>query len=767
MQPENRSGHTITEPFKPRIESANISQPVIRIDPFVNELNVYKERQPILEKLRNFDYLIVSASPGTGKSTTLPILMYEGLQQEYPGGPNIVELQPRRNTVENNTKQIAKWMYTPVGELVGYQHKLDKKRSDKTKILLEIDASLIGQYKNDPLLSNIDILIPDEIHEASANMVMALALAKKANLNRAAENAKPEAERKRTYKALKVIPTSGTIDPEPYRKYYGRAEVHKVKDAVLGNLEKHFEDFPVSESEMPAKAASTLIKNIIQPNLSGDVLIVTPGRSEIEKTREAIETTMASMGIPKESIEMIDFDSSTPQKIRDEKIFSEHTNRRRVIIATSIADTGTTLDIENVIDTGLIKLPHLDQYGGLIDHQAAEAAQSVILQRRNRVARKPGSIGRVWHLFTVDQFNKRVPYQEPEIQRTDISALMLKVKDLGFDFGNLDLIVNPNETQVARATQTLQMLDALDQNGNLTEVGKAMAQYETEPNLSRMMVEAKRLGVYEGAATIAAIKTNVRDLFYGKRQDWQEKLKRYFDTSSDFFTYLNLWNDIQQNKGNPTWMENMGINPDTVGKIEAMLVDDLRVATPRAIDLSGDNRKNLSAAIITGHADKLLTNIAPKSVDYDYRFRPEVHTVMLSERSSTRPQPPNYPIPDAFISGEISLYRHGKKFASWNHLINDSTIITQLLEKIARIRGEKPLEKLAPIPKVEPIKTTLPLPVSPTPSKVEAHQPQQEVSVTQKEESLWSKVRTTLKNVLHTLDPRTWVQKIKEFLKGK
>src|SRR3989344_1444566 len=738
----------------------------LQLDPAIYNSPVYKRREDINRTVDTNTYTLLISPPGTGKSTTLPALLLE-----HDPNAHIIELQPRRTAVDNVANWASKLVKDEVGGLIGKRYKRTNIDTGKTRFIVEVPASLTNELSKPghETLPGVKRVIADEVHEPDP---IALALLKRANKLRKEKGIEP----------LKVIATSGTLDAKGYQKYFDGAPIIEIEPPKPKEIDIKFSTVDYSDvDQLPAQAARVLADQILKPALPGDVLIVTPGRSEMEDTKAAIESIIrdrAKEGLKNDDLEIMFYDRSTPKDIADQEILhvkKEHENKRRIIIATSIANTSVTIPrLYNLINMGWQKLPNIDPDTNLIVHDPVRTSRSTIKQIQNRVSREEDApLGHVFHLFSEESFNKRPEYDTSEIQRTDLAAILLRLKSMNLDIKDLDLIESPTDAQVAHAAKSLRLIQALDTEGNITKTekggaGQEMATYELEPHLAHMMVEAKRQGITNAGAVLAAMYQNHRELIYGSRKEADAKHTKYKDKQSDFYSLINIWNDYIANKNNDQWFKDMQFNKDTFTNIELDIKDIAGIDQPVAINFDNDTRKKLKRSIMEGFADRILEQFR----GYDYRWLSPpayIGDVTLSKRSVLRTTDRNaIPVYSKYvIAGEIGKSQRFNAVANWNMDLSDKEdleFINEVRNRIAEVEG-KAIPQETPPESIEKPKDPPPAVITPTPSIEDDKLSQAIQEETRKieekpRESVAQKIYKSVRKFFHNINPITIMGKI-------
>jgi HrpA-like RNA helicase len=555
------------------------------------EYPVVQKRAEIMDVARKHPNFVLVGGTGSGKTTCLPIMLLE-LKAELELKVRIAVTQPRLIATTSVSRRDADLIGCAVGQEIGYQVRFDDHTSEGTEINFMTDGVLLSMMQSDPLLKEFSIVMVDEAHERSLNIDLCLGLLKESNKNRLAAGMEP----------IRIVVTSATIEREKFARYIGndetensievpekmfpvqvsyetqtpsdymRAGAEKVHDIInppdytdtwaTEYVLKHAQEYPdlypiatnvysetnaISVSEAEQKFRSLLGENFskfkskvttyIKQEMSGDILVFMPGKEEIDKTIRDIEKL-----IDPNSVEIIRLHSGMLPEEQD-RIFQPN-GKRKIIVSTNIAETSITVPgVRHVVDSGYVKQIEFDPKSGIEQLVLTPHAISGLDQRMGRAGRV--APGRCYRLFSENSLRERQQYQTPEIQRSELAHVVLRMKKIGIvDVENFDFIDPPDRASIHQAIETLKTLGALDENGTLTETGNLMAELGLEPKLGRMVVEAIKQDCLEDICSIAAF-LGGKSVFIrpeGKKEIADEAHARFKNTNSDFITYLNIWN---------------------------------------------------------------------------------------------------------------------------------------------------------------------------------------------------------------------------------
>lgn len=442
------------------------------------ELPIIHSAEKILRAAKPGARLIISAPPGSGKSTKVPQIILDGLK---PKG-KIAVLEPRRLAARMLAARVASERGGTAGGEVGYRVRFEDRTGPKTRIIFETEGILLRELVSDPKLAAYSAVLLDEFHERHIHGDLALAAC--LALQR---GARPD---------LIVAVMSATLDEKALAAYM----------SPCGTVLAQGRSYPVRITYCgdalaalpPWEAAARACERLLPAISEGHALIFMPGAYEINRTAAELAKTPSLSGFA-----VMPLHGEMPPREQDAAVAPS--SRRKIIIATNIAETSLTIDgVTAVVDSGLAKVARFDGARGVNTLFTEKISAASAEQRAGRAGRTgPGVCARLW---TERDNYGRPPALEPEMARVDISEALLALKACGYkDFGALRWLDPPAAEDAARAEKLLRELGAADGRGALTADGRDMARYPLHPRYSRMMAEAARLDcVYECALAAAA-----------------------------------------------------------------------------------------------------------------------------------------------------------------------------------------------------------------------------------------------------------------------
>ena len=424
---------------------------------------------------------VLVAPPGAGKTTRVPLAL---LDAPWLGQKKIIMLEPRRIAARTSAERMAQTLGERVGETVGYRVRFGSKISRATRIEVVTEGIFTRQILDDPELSGVAAILFDEFHERSLDADLSLALARDAQTGLRED--------------LRILVMSATLDGARVAKLLGDAPViasegraFPVETRYLGRKQ----DVPL-ERQMADAIAMALRAD------PGSVLAFLPGAAEIRRTQNFLSERVYDA-----SIEIVPLFGALDASVQDRAIAPAPKGQRKVVLATSIAETSLTIEgVRIVIDSGVARVPRYEPDIGLTRLETVRASRAAVDQRRGRAGRtEPGVCYRLWD---EPQTASLAAYTQPEILSADLSSLVLDLAQWGVsDPTMLAFLDSPPAPALKEARTLLAELGALDGDGRITAEGQSLRALALPPRLARTIINSHRLGAGEEAAEIAAVLT--------------------------------------------------------------------------------------------------------------------------------------------------------------------------------------------------------------------------------------------------------------------
>jgi ATP-dependent helicase HrpB len=419
---------------------------------------------------------VLQAPPGAGKTTVVPLRL---LDEPWLASRTILMLEPRRLAARAAAARMSRLVGDAVGETVGYRIRFDAKVSKRTRIEVLTEGILTRRLQSDPALEGAGLVIFDEFHERHLHADLALALALDAQ-----RNLRPE---------LKLLVMSATLDGEAISKLLGNAPI--VTSA--GRLHPVEVRYTPRGDDVPDAVSGAVLDALARE--PGDVLAFLPGAWEIRRTQELL-----AAGAGKD-VDLFPLYGDLPWELQDRAIQPSAAGRRKVVLATPIAETSLTIEgVRAVVDSGFARVPQFDPKSGLSRLVTQRISRASSEQRAGRAGRTaPGVCYRLW---TETVQRGLIPQSIPEIKGADLAPLALELANWGVkDATQLAWLDPPPAAALAQARALLATLGAIDADGAITAVGREMVRLPLHPRLAHMLIEAKRLGAVAAACDIAAL----------------------------------------------------------------------------------------------------------------------------------------------------------------------------------------------------------------------------------------------------------------------
>lgn len=495
------------------------------------ELPVVEQRDEILAAIKAHQVVILCGETGSGKTTQLPKICLDA-------GRGVAGLightQPRRIAARTVAARIASELDTKIGESVGFKIRFSDQVGDQTYIKLMTDGILLAEVQNDPWLNQYDTLIIDEAHERSLNIDFLLGYLKDLLQRR---------------KDLKLIITSATIDPERFAQHFNNAPIITAEGRT----------YPVELRYQPPEAESESMDDIDMPTA-----IVNACESLLQERQHDILVFLSGERDIREMVDLLGRQSTHRRAFRgveilplfsrlsnadQNRIFQKHTTPR-IVLATNVAETSLTVPgIRAVVDPGYARVSRYSVRSKVQRLPIEKVSQASANQRKGRCGREaPGVCIR---LYSEEDFESRAEFTEPEILRTNLSAVILQMASM--KLGSIDdfpFVESPDSRFINDGYRTLQELAALNDKRQLTTLGKRLARLPIDPRLGRMLLASADEGCVSEVLTIVSALSvqDPRERPFEKRQAADELHAEFNHESSDFMAWLNLWNFVTVQK---------------------------------------------------------------------------------------------------------------------------------------------------------------------------------------------------------------------------
>jgi ATP-dependent helicase HrpA len=498
------------------------------------DLPVTGKKDDIAKLIQENQVVVVCGETGSGKTTQLPKIC---LSIGRGAAGFIGHTQPRRIAARTVADRIAEELGEPIGKSVGYKIRFNDKTHADSLVKLMTDGILLAESQNDPYLNQYDTIIIDEAHERSLNIDFLIGYMKWLLPKR------PD---------LKLIITSATIDTQRFSDHFNKAPIIEVSGRTYP-VDVRYRPIVPKEDADDEKATDETgdeLQNAILDavdelyrDLRGDILIFLSGEREIRETAESLKKHHPTQ------YEILPLYSKLSVS-EQERVFKPKGGKTRIVLATNVAETSLTVPgIRCVIDTGHARISRYSHRSKIQRLPIERISQSSANQRAGRCGRVAEGI--CIRLYSYEDYLARPEFTEPEIMRTNLSAVILQMISLNLgDIEEFPFIEPPEEKMIRDGKTVLHEVNALDKSGKLTDIGKQLAKFPTDPKLARMLVAAAHEHcLTEVSIIVSALSIqDPREKPADKMVQADQKHAAFRHPESDFLTLLNIWNTYEEQK---------------------------------------------------------------------------------------------------------------------------------------------------------------------------------------------------------------------------
>lgn len=508
---------------------------------FPESLPVSGKRDEIAQAMAQHQVVIVCGETGSGKTTQLPkiaLAMGRGKLNAKPGekGRLIGHTQPRRIAASSVARRIAEELETPLGEVVGYKVRFQDRLSRDASVKLMTDGILLAETQTDPLLSAYDTLIIDEAHERSLNIDFLLGYLRQLLPRR------PD---------LKIVVTSATIDADRFAEHFASARGKAPIIYVSGRMypvEQRYRPFEESRDYGLDEAIADAVDELWQGNAAGDILVFLPGEREIREAADHLRKHLSHSPLTR-GADVLPLFSRLSQAEQD-RVFESHSGRR-IVLATNVAETSLTVPgIRYVVDAGTARVKRYSFRSKVEQLLVEPVSQAAANQRAGRCGRVANGI--CIRLYDEADFNSRPRFSDPEILRSSLAGVILRMKALHLgSVEDFPFIEAPQRRAIADGYQLLNELGAVDDANELTPVGRELARLPLDPRVARMILEGRERGALAEVLVIASALSvqDVRDRPLELQAQADQQHAKFDDEKSEFSGYLRLWEWLDTARG--------------------------------------------------------------------------------------------------------------------------------------------------------------------------------------------------------------------------
>lgn len=464
-----------------------------RIQEDRRNLPMFPYREQLLAAVEAHQVIIIVGETGSGKTTQIPQYLHEA---GFSKAGKIGCTQPRRVAAMSVAARVAQEMGVKLGREVGYSIRFEDCTSEQTLIKYMTDGMLLREFLSEPDLGSYSCMMIDEAHERTLHTDVLFGLVKDVARFR------PD---------LKLLISSATLDAEKFSEYFDYAPIFRIPGRRYP-VDILYTKAPEADY-LHAAVVTTLQIHVSQP--PGDVLIFLTGQEEIEAAEELLKQRTRGLGSKIGELIIAPIYANLPSDMQAKIFEPTPPGARKIVIATNIAETSLTIDgIKYVIDPGFCKQNSYNPRSGMESLQVTPISKASAMQRAGRAGRT--SPGKCFRLYTAWAYQHELEDNTPpEIQRTNLGNVVLLLKSLGInDLVNFDFMDPPPTETMFRALEQLYALGALNDRGELTTLGRKMAEFPVDPMLAKMIIASEKFGVSEEVATIAAMVSVGGNVFY-------------------------------------------------------------------------------------------------------------------------------------------------------------------------------------------------------------------------------------------------------------
>lgn len=580
--------------------------------PDPRQLPIYELEPKLVSSLRAQGRLIIQAPTGSGKSTQVPqMLLNHGLLGDRG---EVVVLQPRRLAARMLAKRVAEEVGTRLGDVVGYQIRLDSRVSEATRIRFVTEGILLRQMSFDPTLRGISAIVFDEFHERHLYGDISLARAIQIQQTR-----RPD---------LKLVVMSATLDAALLKDYLAPCDVLTSQGRTFP-VRIEYLPKAVNFEHDPVWAVAARECERIAAQTTGDLLVFMPGAFEIGRTVQEIQGSHTLRGFA-----CFPLHGELPPEAQDRAVARYDT--RKIIVSTNVAETSLTIDgVTAVVDSGLARVARYDPHRGINTLLIEKISVASSDQRAGRAGRTaPGVCLRLW----TDREHAQRPLQElPEVKRLDLAEVVLTLKAAGIDdIANFPWLEKPDPKALERAETLLEDLGALhvvapvsDRRNSaietveiaghrpallqITDVGRRMLRFPMHPRYARMFLAAQEYGCVRSVALMAALTQGRNFLLRGVDRRTEEAREEIFgaESESDFFLLMRAWRYADKANYHMDACRRLGIHVQAVRQVGPLFEQFLEIAAAEKLDVTEKRIDGVAVrkCVLLGFSDHLARRL--------------------------------------------------------------------------------------------------------------------------------------------------------------
>lgn len=586
-------------------------------------LPIYKLRDDLVKAVTDNQILIVIGETGSGKTTQITQFLGEA---GFTARGKIGCTQPRRVAAMSVAKRVAEEFGCRLGQEVGYTIRFEDCTGPETNIKYMTDGMLLRECLMDLDLKTYSVIMLDEAHERTIHTDVLFGLLKQAVRRR------PD---------LKLIVTSATLDAVKFSQYFFEAPIFTIPGRTF-EVEVMYTKEPETDY---LDAALITVMQIHLREPPGDILLFLTGQEEIDTACEILYERMKSLGPDVPELIILPVYSALPSEMQTRIFEPAPPGSRKVVIATNIAETSLTIDgIYYVVDPGFVKQKVYNSKTGMDSLIVTPISQAAAKQRAGRAGRT--GPGKCYRLYTERAYrDEMLPTPVPEIQRTNLATTVLQLKTMGInDLLHFDFMDAPPVESLIMALESLHSLSALDNEGLLTRLGRRMAEFPLEPNLSKMLIMSVHLQCSDEILTIVSM-LSVQNVFYrpkDKQALADQKKAKFNQPEGDHLTLLAVYNSWRNNKFSNAWCYENFVQIRTLKRAQDVRKQLLGIMDRHKLDVvsAGKNTVRIQKAVCSG----FFRNAAKKDPQEGYRTLVDSQVVYIHPSSALFNRQPEWVI---------------------------------------------------------------------------------------------------------------------------
>nr|XP_022327385.1 putative pre-mRNA-splicing factor ATP-dependent RNA helicase DHX16 [Crassostrea virginica] len=499
-------------------------------------LPVYPFKQDLIDAIREHQVLIIEGETGSGKTTQIPqYLHHAGFTKN---DMKIGCTQPRRVAAMSVAARVAEEMGFKLGNEVGYSIRFEDCTSERTMIKYMTDGMLLREFLGEPDLASYSVMIIDEAHERTLHTDVLFGLVK---------------DIARFRPDLKLLISSATLDAEKFSEFFDDAPIFRIPGRRFP-VDIYYTKAPEADY-LDAAVVSVLQIHVTQP--SGDILVFLTGQEEIETANEMLQERTKKLGSKIKELMILPIYANLPSDMQSKIFEPTPPGARKVVLATNIAETSLTIDgIKYVIDPGFCKQNSYNARTGMESLIVTPISKASSNQRAGRAGRV--SAGKCFRLYTAWAYKHELEDNTvPEIQRTNLGNVVLLLKSLGInDLIHFDFMDPPPHETLVLALEQLYALGALNHRGELTKLGRKMAEFPVDPMLSKCILASEQYKCAKEILSICAMLSVNNAVFYRPKDKVvhaDTARVNFFRPGGDHLTLLNVYDQWEETAFSTQW----------------------------------------------------------------------------------------------------------------------------------------------------------------------------------------------------------------------